>query len=115
VQLGSVLRGKCHVGQDIEFGFVQEGCQFGQLGTELVGHHAPLGPGACGVTLGKSRGDEGRDDMPAILARVGQDIAHEVDAATCQVGCSTLLTVALMPSWASEMTSLTPRRPRRGS
>ena len=30
----------------------------------------------------------------------------------CQVACSTLATAALMPSWASEMTSLTPRRPR---
>lgn len=31
----------------------------------------------------------------------------------CQVACSTLVTAALRPSWASEMTSLTPRRPRR--
>src|SRR6185312_6124193 len=33
----------------------------------------------------------------------------------CQLALSTLLTVALMPSWASETTSLTPRRPRRAS
>jgi hypothetical protein len=33
----------------------------------------------------------------------------------CQVVLSTLLTAALMPSWASEITSLTPRRPRRVS
>ena len=33
----------------------------------------------------------------------------------CQVAFSTLATAALMPSWASEMTSLTPRRPRRAS
>ena len=33
----------------------------------------------------------------------------------CQVALSTLATAALMPSWASETTSLTPRRPRRVS
>src|SRR5215211_6983191 len=31
----------------------------------------------------------------------------------CHVALSTLATAALMPSWASEITSLTPRRPRR--
>src|SRR6185503_439593 len=33
----------------------------------------------------------------------------------CQVAVKILLTAALMPSWASEITSLTPRRPRRAS
>ena len=33
----------------------------------------------------------------------------------CQVQESTLETAALIPSWAPEMTSLTPRRPRRDS
>src|SRR6266851_1848458 len=33
----------------------------------------------------------------------------------CHEACSTLATAALMPSWASEMASLTPRRPRRAS
>ena len=31
----------------------------------------------------------------------------------CQLAVSSLATVALMPSWASDTTSLTPRRPRR--
>ena len=33
----------------------------------------------------------------------------------CQLALSTLAKVALMPSWASETTSLTPRKPRRAS
>src|SRR3954463_9536627 len=33
----------------------------------------------------------------------------------CQVAVKILETAALMPSWASETTSLTPRRPRRAS
>ncbi len=33
----------------------------------------------------------------------------------CQEAVITLATDALMPSWASEITSLTPRRPRRAS
>src|SRR5205807_5438344 len=33
----------------------------------------------------------------------------------CQEACSTLATAALSPSWASEITSLMPRRPRLAS
>src|SRR4051794_8528108 len=33
----------------------------------------------------------------------------------CHEACSTLATAALMPSWASEITSLIPRKPRRAS
>ena len=33
----------------------------------------------------------------------------------CHEACNTLPMAALMPSWASEITSLTPRRPRRAS
>ena len=33
----------------------------------------------------------------------------------CHVACNTLAMAALMPSWASEITSLTPRKPRRAS
>lgn len=33
----------------------------------------------------------------------------------CQVAINTLATAALIPTWASEITGLTPRRPRRAS
>ena len=41
-----------------------------------------LGFGGVGMILGKSSGDEGRDDASTAAAGVSQSVAHEVDAAT---------------------------------
>jgi hypothetical protein len=46
----------------------------------LVGHLPPLGAGGPRIVLSKGGADEGRDNPPALLAGVRQDIAHEVDA-----------------------------------
>src|SRR5882724_6085887 len=51
------------------------------LGSELISHLTPLGAGHFSVLLGEGGGDEGSDDTPAVLAGMGQDIAHEVHAA----------------------------------
>ena len=56
------------------------------LGSELIGHLTPLGAGHFGVFLGKRGGDEGSDDTPAVLAGMGQDIAHEVHPAALPGG-----------------------------
>src|SRR3954453_18942306 len=42
---------------------------------------SPLAAGGFGIVLGKGRADKGRDDAPALLAGMSQDIAHEVNAA----------------------------------
>ena len=76
--------------------------ELGRLWPQLVRHLAPLAAGGLGVVLGESGGDEGRDDAPPTRQR-------------CQLDVSTFDTAALMPSWTSEMTSLTPRSPRRRS
>jgi len=46
---------------------------------------------------------------------MGQGVALEVNPAPLPVALRTFETAALMPSWASDMTSFTPRRPRRVS
>jgi hypothetical protein len=47
---------------------------------------------------------------------MGERVAHEVDAAALPGGAESLRDRRpSAPSWASEMTSFTPRRPRRAS
>src|SRR5262249_11606000 len=123
MQLRAMGGGEGHVGEDVGLGLVHQGSEFGHAGPKLVGDQAPLCFGGAGIVLGKGGTDEGRDDTAALLAGMGQDIAHEVDAAALPAGVENprlrggrlLATAALMPSWASEITSLTPRRPRRAS
>ena len=47
----------------------------------MVGDQAPLCGGTVGIVLGKRGCDEGGDDAPALPAGMGQQVAHEVDAA----------------------------------
>jgi hypothetical protein len=86
VDLGSVILGEAHKGEDIGFGLIHQRRQLCNLGPELIGDLAPLQAGHFGVLLGKGGGDEGSDDTPALLAGMGQDIAHEVHAATLPGG-----------------------------
>src|ERR1700731_3348717 len=53
----------------------------GDLGSELIGHLAPLGARHFSIFLGKGGGDEGSNDTAALLAGMRQDITHEVHAA----------------------------------
>ena len=81
-----MVLGEAHEGEDIGFGLVHQGGELCNLGPELIGDLAPLGAGYFGVLLGEGGGDEGGDDAPALLAGMGQDIAHEVHAATLPGG-----------------------------
>ena len=133
---------EAHVGEDVLLGLVQKGGELGQPGAHLIGHLAPRGLGGAGVVLSKRGGDEGRDDAPAALAGMGEGVAQEVHprvrpqagpraGSTALPGApasqrrpprsarsgarNTRAPAALMPSCASEITSLTPARPRRSS
>ena len=76
-----MLLGEAHVGEDVRLGLVQQRCELGQLGADLVGDLAPLGLGGAGVVLGEGGGDEGSDDALAVAAGMGERVAHEVHAA----------------------------------
>jgi hypothetical protein len=58
---------------------------------------------------------EHRHHPPTTLASMDQCIAHEVHAAALPGGVQHFCNEAFTPSWASEMTSLTPLGPRRAS
>ena len=84
---------EAHEGQDFMPGVVHQGGEFRKFGPQLVSHGTlaasgpgPREPGALRTKCTRQR---------------------------CQLVLSTLLAAALSPSWASEMTSFTPRKPRR--
>src|SRR6185312_10067621 len=51
----------------------------------------------------------------SITESAGGDFFNDPTRQRCQLACNSLLTAALMPSCASEITNLTPRKPRRAS
>jgi hypothetical protein len=87
---GSLSRGQAfgeaHEGENIGFGLIHQHGELCHLGSELIGHLTPLGAGRFSVFLGKGGGDEGGNDTPAVLAGMGQHIAHEVHPATLPGG-----------------------------
>ncbi len=79
-QFGAVGGRDGHVGEDVGFGLVHQGCELRHLGAELVGDGAPLGMRGRSALLGISGADPGRDDAALRLARVCEHVASEVDA-----------------------------------
>ena len=110
-----MLPGESHESKNIDLGLVEQGGEPGKGGAQLIGDVTPLFSGGVRRGLGEGGGDEGRDDAATTLVGMRQGVAHEVNAAAFQAAPSTLAAAALRPSCASEMTSLTPRRPRRAS
>ena len=51
----------------------------GNFGPDLIGDLPPLCPGGAGIIPGECRGDESRNDPAALLAGMGEGIAHDVD------------------------------------
>jgi hypothetical protein len=110
-----VLRGEAHVGQHVGLGVVHQDGELRELGAELVGDVAPLLAGSFGVVLGEGGGHAGRHDAPPALAGVRERVAQEVDAAALPGRAPrTRAIAAFSPSWASEITSFTPRRATSG-
>src|ERR1700677_3192177 len=61
VKLGSMFLGEAHVGQDVVFGLVHDGSEFGHLGADLIGNGAPLSAGGLRRFLGEGGANEGRE------------------------------------------------------
>jgi hypothetical protein len=104
MQLGSMLRGEGHVGEHVMLGPVHQPAELLEPGPQLIGDVPPDLARRLVVGL-----DEGLvDSVDNRLLRLwheGQRIAH------CHVAPTTRWTAAFSPSCASEITSLTPRRP----
>jgi hypothetical protein len=86
MQLRPMCRGEAHVGQHVGLRFIHHGGQFRHARAELVGDLAPWRLSGLGVVLGERGGDEGGDHTAALFAGVGQDVAHEMDAAALPGG-----------------------------
>jgi len=75
----------------------------------------PLGAGHFSVFLSEGGGDERGNDTPAVLAGMGQNIAHEVYAATLPGGVQDFGNRRFEPLMGIRDHQLAPRRPRRAS
>src|SRR3954453_12079277 len=75
--------------------------------------HWPLA--ACGVSWAKAVAMNAETTRRPLLPACASTLRMKWTRQRCQVALSTLLAAVLMPSWASETTSLTPCRPRRVS
>jgi hypothetical protein len=75
---------------------------------EPIGDLALLRLGSLGIVPGKRFGKEGGDDAPSGLAACANALRMKSKQQRGQLDLSTFATVAFMPSWASDMTSLTP-------
>jgi hypothetical protein len=101
------------VGEHVRLGLVHQRAELGPAGAQLVGN-VPPGLGGAGV-VGPDEGlpDRGRNHGVLALGHVSERVPHEVDAAALPGGADHPRDRALSPSWASEITSFTPLRPRR--
>ena len=86
MQLGAVDGREAHIGEHVGLGFVQQGGQLWHFGADLIGDVTPLLACSLGVVLGESGGDEGGDHPPALLAGMGKDVAHKMDAGVVEKG-----------------------------
>ena len=102
-----------HVGQHVDLSLIHCHGELGQFGPELIGHLAPLRLGRGRIVLGKGSGDEGGSDTAPWRPAWANRLRMVCTRQRCQVACSSLATAAFSPSCASEIASLTPRRPRR--
>ncbi len=113
VVLDAMLFGEGHVGQNIGLRLIHDGGELGHLGADLVGDGAPLAAGGVGVSCAKAVAMKALATRRPFLPAWASTLRMTCTRQRCQVAHSTLVTAALMPSWASEITSLTRRRPRR--
>ncbi len=125
VQRGPGL-GKGHVGEHLLLGAVHDCCKLRHFRPDLVVRRAndSLDHSRFRLTiallsacrfwrvLGKRRGNEGGHDAPSALSGWAKALRMKWTLQRWRVAGSTFDTAPLMPSCASETTSLTPRRPR---
>ena len=81
--------------------------------SQLVGNVPPGLMRRLGIGLQEGLPDRGGDHGVLAFRHVRQGMRIQCTRQRCQPAPNTRRIAALSPSWASEMTSLTPRKPRR--
>jgi len=116
VQLCPVFLGEGHVSQHVVLGVIHQRGEFGHLGPDLIGDCPPLCAGRFGgVPQAKAVAMKAETTLRPLFPAWARALRWKWTRHLCQVALRTFETAALMPSWASLMTSFTPRRPRRVS
>jgi hypothetical protein len=110
-----VVFGENHVGEHVILGLVHQLGQLTEAVAQAVGNGAPFLVGGFGGLLREGGADGGRHHRPLRGPTWASAFLMKWTRQRCQVEESTLAAAAFKPSCASEMTSLTPRRPRRVS
>src|ERR671921_2325593 len=103
--------GIVHVGEHVMFGIVEQSGDLAKAWAELIGDAAPGLSGGLAIGLDEDLPDSGRHCW--LFGTWASSDLMKCTRHRCQVALRTCVMAALRPSWASEMTSLTPLRPRR--
>src|SRR5436190_24087375 len=115
VDFGSVIFGEAHKGEDIGFGLIHQRCQFGNLRSELIGNLGHCRRAISASSWAKAVAMKAATTRRPCLPAWARTLRMKCTRQRCQEACRTLATAALSPSCASEITSLTPLRPRLAS
>src|ERR1700736_693002 len=104
-----MLRREGHVGEHIGLRLVEEAGKFGQLGRSWSATFRHCAVAASASSWAKAVAMKAETTRRPLLPACASALRMKCTRQRCQLALSTLATVALMPSWASEITSLTPR------
>ena len=110
-----MCRREAHVGEDIALSLIH---QLGELldpGAQLVGDLPPLGPGGLASSWAKAVAMKAETTRRLCLPAWASALRMKWTRQRCHEEFRTLAMAAFSPSWASETTSLWPRRPRLAS
>jgi hypothetical protein len=107
--------GEAHERAHVGLGAVEECGELREPRPQQVGDTAPLGGGGLEGLLGEGGVDRASTIWRWPLPACARALRRKCTLQRCQVAVSTLAAAAFRPTWASAMTSFTPRRPRRVS
>ena len=101
------MRGReAHVGEHVGLGLIQEHRKLGQFGAQLIGDAPPSARAASASSWANAVAMKAETTRRPLLPACARALRMKWTRQRCQVALRTLVTVALIPSWASEITSL---------
>jgi hypothetical protein len=92
-----------------DFALVHQHSEFRELLSQLIGNRAPLRNRSFLRVLSKHGVDQCEHHLALALPGYASAFLRKCTRQRCQVDFNTFATAALIPTWASEITSFTPR------
>jgi hypothetical protein len=116
MQLRPMLGGKAHIGEHVGLGFVpMKPASLGSLGLSWSATLRHCALAASAPSWANAAAMKAETTRLLLLPAWASALRIVCTRQRCQIAFISLATAALTPSWASEVTSLTPRSPRRRS